>query len=408
MRLQIDKIQIKRDLFLRNNYNRDAIERYKELFKSGKTKPILVSKIGKEYILVDGFHRIKTLLELNKKFVDVRVEKIPENKLRERAIQENLKHGVPISREERNIQIKWLKIKDKKKEREIGKIFSLSQNRVSEILKNLNVSETDTFQVFIIKEYFNNPNQKQIEIAEKVGCDISTVSKVLKYLPQLIQGDCLKELDNIQNNSVDLIYIDPPYMILNKKKAEWDVFNSEKDYLELIEKSLNKLIPKLKDTGRLFISFSQEKMWKLKELMEKYDLIFSNCIVWNYRNNIKPHNKKQFKYTWEPIFFYRKSKADKINMGEGDWSENSDVDVWTIPMPQSNYNEDKKEHPTQKPKELLRKIIKHCSNENDLILDCFAGSGTTGLIARELKRNCILIERDKEYVKLIKERFENG
>lgn len=64
-----------------------------------------------------------------------------------------------------------------------------------------------------------------LKIAKKVGCDVSTVSKVLKYLPQIIQGDCLKELDNIQTNSIDLIYVDPPYFILDKKKAKWDVFN---------------------------------------------------------------------------------------------------------------------------------------------------------------------------------------
>jgi len=408
MKIKINKITIRKDLFLRNNYDRDAIERYKELYQSGKTKPILVSKINNEYILVDGFHRLKILTKLNEKFIDCKVENIPEDKLRERAIEENLKHGVKLSKDERNNCIKNLRIRDNKKEREIGKIFSLSQNRISEILKSLKVSETDTFQVFIIKEYFNNPNQKQIEIAKKVGCTISTVSKVLKYIPKLIQGDCLKELDNIQNNSIDLIYVDPPYFILKKQKAEWDSFETKKDYWDFTKKWLDKLIPKLKDTGRLFISFSQEKMWELKNVMEQHELIFSNCIVWNYRNNIKPYNKKQFKYTWEPIFFYRGKKAKKLNMGDGDWSENSDVDVWTISMPQTNYNKDKKEHPTQKPKELLRKIIKHCSNEKDLILDCFAGSGTTGLIARELKRNCILIEKDKKYIKLIQERFENA
>ena len=165
MRIQIDKIQTKRGLFLRNNYNRDAIERYKELFLASKSKQILVSKINKEYILVDGFHRLKAAQELKHKVIDSKIEIISEKKLRERAVEENLKHGVALSKEERNNIIKDLRIRDEKTEKEIGKIFSLTQERIGQILKKMNVEETSIFHIHIIREYFKDQNQKQTEIA---------------------------------------------------------------------------------------------------------------------------------------------------------------------------------------------------------------------------------------------------
>jgi DNA modification methylase len=226
----------------------------------------------------------------------------------------------------------------------------------------------------------------------------------------VIQGDCLIELDKIPNKTVDLVYVDPPYNI--KPGLEWDN-KTETEYWQFTQVWLNKLLPKLKDTGRLFISFSQERMWKLHDLMQKtapeHNLMFSNLIVWNYRNNVKPHNQKQFKYTWEPVFYYRKQGAGKLNKALGEWTEDdADVDVWTITMPQPQYNTDKKIHPTQKPIALLEKIIKFTTNEGDLVLDCFAGSGTTAIAARKLKRNWLLIEKEPEYVELITARLKEG
>jgi len=450
-RIKKDKIEIRKDnLFLRKDYNKDALERYKEMFESEKSNPILVSDIDGKYILVDGFHRVKASPDKNK-FIEANIEKIPEDELRSRAIQENLKHGVPLSKEERNEIVKKLYVNDSKTIKEISIIIKLSERQTYRMLESDIMSNTN---ILIPKEWLNGElTHEQIskqynitrarvtqiisEFKQKIfelyqtGLTIEEIQKqILKdnkieptkekieeiliglklneqlvKLPKLINDDCLKGLDKIPDKCIDLIYVDPPYCILDKKKAEWDVFKSEKDYWNFTEKWLDKLIPKLKDTGRLFISFSQEKMWELKKLMDKYDLKLGNCIIWNYRNNIKPQDNKRFKFTYEPIFHYYNKNA-KALIDYDEYGEER-LDVWTIATPQSNYNEDKKEHPTQKPKELLRRIIKTTTNEKDLILDCFAGSGTTGIIARELKRNFILLEKDKEYFKLIEEKI-NG
>ncbi len=110
-KLQISKIEIRKELFLRQNYNNDAIERYKEMFESGKSNPIIVSEMDGKYILVDGFHRVEACPN---NFIEANIEKIPEDELRSRAIQENLKHGVPLNKEERDELIKKLYLKDNK------------------------------------------------------------------------------------------------------------------------------------------------------------------------------------------------------------------------------------------------------------------------------------------------------
>jgi site-specific DNA-methyltransferase (adenine-specific) len=439
--------------------NKDAIERYKDMYKSGTTEPLVIQK-GTN-ILIDGFHRFDAIKELKYKLIDVVELDVLDEELKTTAFRLNAKHGIPPTKEERDKIIVELR-EQKKTQEEIGALIGLSQNRIAEILKDAGVSETDTFAFEIINLFLDKTDPKEIE--KKIGCSKRTRQSVIQEFkdliqnsfetgqtiqniqkqikdnykiktepqqiieilkerqsplaetPKLIQGDCVKELDNIPNKIVDLIYVDPPYAILDKKRAEWDTFKNEEQYWKFTEQWLDKLLPKLKDTGRLFISFSQERMWKLKQILdkktEKQNLVFGNTIVWNYRNNIKPGNKKQFKYTWEPVFHYYKKDAPKLNqpgIGIVDWSgESSDVDVWIITQPQTNYNEDKKYHPTQKPKELLRKIIQTTTNEKDLILDCFGGGGTTAIVAKEEKRNWILIEKNKEYVQQIKERLNNG
>jgi DNA modification methylase len=148
----------------------------------------------------------------------------------------------------------------------------------------------------------------------------------------------------------------------------------------------------------------------MEEITPRYDLIFSHIIVWNYPNNIKPSDPKDYKYTWEPVFYYRKKKAGNLNLIHGtEWGgEMVNYDLWTIPLPQTNYEKDKKYHPAQKPLELLRRIILTGSKEGDLVLDPFAGSGTTGVACRQLNRNFILIERDPKWVEIIHQRLRGN
>ena len=105
---------------------------------------------------------------------------------------------------------------------------------------------------------------------------------------------------------------------------------------------------------------------------------------------------------YEPIFYLYGKDAPVLNFEADSYGE-TQQNVWEIATPQSNFNEGKY-HSAQKPIELYRRIIKTGSFNGDTILDCFAGSGTTGIVCKDLDRNCILIEKDIENCKLIKGR----
>lgn len=240
-------------------------------------------------------------------------------------------------------------------------------------------------------------NDRQISLSEDSEYDIRS-------------GDVLDILDSIRNDYYDLIFVDPPYGIIDE---EWDTFSSDKEFWDWTSDWLHKLIPKLRSTGRLYICFAQERMFELYELMKQYTypidplgLSFGNLLIWNYKNNIKWNNPKKYHKTYDPIFYYYGINADALNMEREEvWGGNyNNLDCWTIAIPQSNFN-DKKMHPAQKPIELLRNIIRTGSKSGDKVLDPFAGSGTTGVVCKELKRDFTLIEKNPEYIEIIKRRL---
>ena len=247
---------------------------------------------------------------------------------------------------------------------------------------------------------------KQIEIDEKRQEMLETIKQAPPLLPdsvKTINADFFDAINDIDDDSIDLLIADPPYMILSE---EWDEFKDKGEFLEFTENWLQKVMPKMKATGRVYIFFSQWYEFELYEILHRNDFFgfnFGQKLIWNYRNNTnKPSNQYKYKYCYEPIFYLYGKSAPKLNFTPDTYNE-SHMNVWNVATPQSNFNEGKY-HPAQKPLEVYRRIVKTGSWENDVVLDPFAGSGTTGVICRELNRRCILIERDKEYFDILKGR----
>jgi len=209
--------------------------------------------------------------------------------------------------------------------------------------------------------------------------------------------DAIEFLKKIPDNSVDLIVIDPPFGIMPRGKMmrngerdnyKWDNINIKEFTLEYS----NKLFNKLKQDSFMYVMWSQ-KYFNLGIEIFKPDRI----IFWRM-NNLLEYVKGDFAYDYIPIFVLKKGNPKLV---EGKYS--CDLE---FTKPQSNFKKDKLLHPTQKPLELLKHIIKISSKENDLVLDCFAGSGTTAIACLKLNRKFIGIEKEQEYIEIAKARIK--
>ena len=134
-KIKIKNIILKPELtFLREDYNEEKIEQYKEMYKAGKSKPILIHR-GTS-ILIDGFHRLKAFRNARGgDYIDCEYEDCDREEIRKRAIEINIAHGIPLTKEERNNQIVILRQEEKRTQEDIANVFKISRNRVAEILK---------------------------------------------------------------------------------------------------------------------------------------------------------------------------------------------------------------------------------------------------------------------------------
>ncbi|MFX1241732.1 MAG: DNA-methyltransferase [Promethearchaeota archaeon] len=245
----------------------------------------------------------------------------------------------------------------------------------------------------------------------------------------LYHGDALNILDQFESNKFDLIYADPPYFLSNNgitcssgkmvsvNKGEWDKSQGFEEDINFTDTWLKSCRRVLNSNGSIWISGTLHIIYKVGYLLEKngYDII--NDIVM-YKPNAPPNlSCKYFTHSHEIVLWARKSKNSdhtfnyekmKFWNNPKDKLKNKDKQmrsVWSIPLLPKNEKEFGK-HPTQKPLELLNRIISSSSNEGDWVLDPFVGSGTTGIVSSILNRNFIGIDFNKEYLDIAIKRFK--
>lgn len=251
---------------------------------------------------------------------------------------------------------------------------------------------------------------------------------------KLYQYDAIEMLKSMEDESIDLIFADPPY---NIKKAEWDTFDSQKAYVDWSMQWITEAHRVLKKTGSLYICGFSEILADLKWASSP---LFKGCkwLVWFYRN--KGNLGNDWGRSHESILHLRKSKNFIFNIDEvripynehtlkyperkqaessqfsngkkrtDSWTPNplgaKPKDVLEIPTI-SNGSWEKTIHKTQKPVELLRKIILSSSNTDSIIMDPFGGSGTTFAVAEAYKRKWIGTELESEYCQVIQSRLSD-
>lgn len=247
-------------------------------------------------------------------------------------------------------------------------------------------------------------------------------------------GEAIAWLRNLESESVDLVFADPPY---NIKKAEWDTFESQEEYVAWSLQWIKEAARVLKSTGTLYICGFSEILADIKLPASRY---FKGCkwLVWHYKN--KANLGADWGRSHESILHFRKSKQFTFNVDDvripygnhtlkypehpqaetSQYGKNGNYknrlwephpkgakprDVIEIPTTCNGMHE-KTSHPTQKPEELLRKLILASSNPGDLVIDPFLGSGTTVTVAEQLGRKWKGCDTSAEYCHWAADRVE--
>ena len=231
----------------------------------------------------------------------------------------------------------------------------------------------------------------------------------------LILGDALKVLSKMKTK-VDAVIVDPPYNTANKntkvlkgRKArssdfgKWDYFTND-EYLSFTEEWIRLTKPILKENGNLLIFSKLEYISDIKRIYEKLGFKHHGTMIWHKTNPAPQIRKNGFLSSCEAILWATNGFDNKKISYTFNFSKQNEMHNF-IQTPICMGHE-RTAHPTQKPKKVLSHLVKIFTNEKDLILDCFAGSGTLAEVADELKRDSINIENDPDYFKIMKERLK--
>lgn len=231
----------------------------------------------------------------------------------------------------------------------------------------------------------------------------------------ILHGDCMERLKEIEDNSIDAIFADPPYFLSNGgisvqsgkqvcvDKGDWDkggtpehIYNFNRKWLELCR-------PKLKDNGTIWISGTYHNIFVVQRCLQECGYKILNIITWQKTDPPPNLSCRYFNFSTELIIWARKSPKipHKFNydvMKELNGGKQM-TDVWRIPSV-GKWEKTCGKHPTQKPLRLLYRIILASTDKGDTILDPFAGSCTTGIAANLLERNFIGIDQEKQFLEL--------
>jgi DNA modification methylase len=232
-------------------------------------------------------------------------------------------------------------------------------------------------------------------------------------------GDCVKVMKEFPENSVDLIFADPPFNIGMK----YDNYKDNKSYKEYFDWSktwITECSRVLRTSGSIYIAIGDEFAAEINIILKRQGLHFRNWIIWYY--TFGQNQRKKFNRSHTHILYYTKDKEDfyfndehiripsarqliyndKRAHPEGKIPD----DVWEFSRVCGTFHERLGDHPCQMPESLLERIIKASSKEGDLVIDPFGGTGTTAYVATKLRRNFITIDVSKRYYDVIIKRLQ--
>lgn len=241
------------------------------------------------------------------------------------------------------------------------------------------------------------------------------------------EGDCIKIMQTIPREKVNLILTDPPYNASNggvnlpdnktggayyKVNEEWDKLGNYADYLDFTRKWVKEADKLLVQNGSIMVCGSLHNIGEVIIALKELNYKLINLITWKKTNPMPSITKRQLTHSTEFIVWFSKGKGWTFNyQNMKKYNHGKQLrDVWEFPLCQGEERlkdqSGRAAHPTQKPLELFKRLIEMATAEKDIVLDPFIGSGTTAVAAEELKRKWIGIDNNTKYIKLANKRVK--
>lgn len=247
------------------------------------------------------------------------------------------------------------------------------------------------------------------------------------WLNTIIKGDCISALAKIPENSIDMVFADPPYnlqlsgelhrpdeSLVNGVNNQWDKFATLEAYDNFTRNWLLATRRVLKPTGTLWVIGSYHNIFRVGTALQNLNFWILNDIIWRKNNPMPNFRGRRFTNAHETLIWATKEKANtKYTFNyEALKTFNDDLQMrsdWLLPIcnggERLKNQQGKKIHPTQKPESLLQRILLASTKQGDIVLDPFFGTGTTGVVAKKLGRHFLGIERQSDYIKAAKARL---
>ncbi|MBT5297245.1 MAG: site-specific DNA-methyltransferase [Rhodospirillaceae bacterium] len=245
------------------------------------------------------------------------------------------------------------------------------------------------------------------------------------FADSILMGDCMEQLASLPEASVDMVFADPPYNLQlegelhrpNNSRVDgvdndWDRFDSFATYDQFTREWLEGARRVLKPNGSLWVIGSYHNIFRVGTALQDLGFWMLNDVIWRKTNPMPNFRGRRFTNAHETLIWCARSKESKYRFNyESMKALNDDLQMrsdWLMPLCTGRERlkiDGKKAHPTQKPEALLYRAIIASTNVDDIVLDPFFGSGTTGAVAKKLGRHYVGIERDPDYAALAEDRI---
>src|SRR5271170_421841 len=247
----------------------------------------------------------------------------------------------------------------------------------------------------------------------------SAASAASQASPRIFVGDCVAEMTKLPAQSVDMVFADPPYNLqlagdlkrpddsrVDAVNDDWDKFASFSAYDDFTRAWIAACRRVMKPNATLWVIGSYHNIFRVGTVLQDLDFWILNDIVWRKSNPMPNFRGRRFTNAHETLIWAARDAAKRnytfnyeaLKAGNDDVQMRSD---WFIPLctgeERLKGDDGKKLHPTQKPEALLARVVLAASRPDDLVLDPFCGTGTTGAVAHRLRRRFIGIEREADY-----------